>query len=144
MADRTDLKQAGLKTTRPRLKVLSVLENSEVRHMAAEDVYKILLDDQQPIGLATIYRVLTQFEDAGLVIRNKFEGERAVFELNDAAHHDHMVCVECGEVIEFVDQRIETQQEKVARDHGFTIHDHALTLYGKCKNCTKKTAKKTA
>ena len=135
MASSTELKQAGLKTTRPRLKVLSVLENSDVRHMAAEDVYKILLEDKQPIGLATIYRVLTQFEDAGLVIRNKFEGERTMFELNDEAHHDHMVCVECGEVIEFVDQRIETQQEKVAKDHEFTIHDHALTLYGKCKNC---------
>ena len=141
MSGSTDLKQAGLKTTRPRLKVLSVLENSEVRHVAAEDVYKILLADKQPIGLATIYRVLTQFEDAGLVIRNNFEGERAVFELNDEAHHDHMVCVACGEVTEFVDQRIETQQEKVAKDHGFTIHDHALTLYGKCKNCARKNKK---
>ncbi len=140
MLDGTDLKQAGLKTTRPRLKVLAVLENSEVRHMAAEDVYKILLDDRQSIGLATIYRVLTQFEDAGLVIRHNFEGERAVFELNDEAHHDHMVCVECGEVTEFVDPRIEAQQEKVAKDHGFDIHDHALTLYGKCKNCVKKSA----
>lgn len=139
MADRTDLKQAGLKTTRPRLKVLSVLENSDVRHMAAEDIYKILLDDKQPIGLATIYRVLTQLEYAGLVIRNKFEGERAMFELNDEAHHDHMVCVECACVIEFVDQRIEAQQEKVAKEHAFTIHDHALTLYGKCKNCSRKT-----
>lgn len=134
----TDLKLAGLKTTRPRLKVLSVLENSEVRHMAAEDVYKILLEDKQSIGLATVYRVLTQFEDAGLVIRNKFEGERAVFELNDEAHHDHMVCVECGDVTEFVDPRIEAQQEKVAMDHGFTIHDHALTLYGKCQSCARK------
>ena len=140
MADRSDLKQAGLKTTKPRLRVLAVLEESRVRHMAAEDVYKILLDDGAPIGLATIYRVLTQFEDAGLVIRHNFEGERAVFELNDEEHHDHMVCVECGEVTEFVDQRIEQQQEKVARDHGFIIHDHALTLYGKCKNCAAKTS----
>ena len=140
MASSTDLKLAGLKTTRPRLKVLSVLENSDVRHMAAEDVYKILLADKQSIGLATVYRVLTQFENAGLVIRNKFEGERAVFELNDEAHHDHLVCVECGDVAEFVDPRIEAQQEKVARDHGFIIHDHALTLYGKCKNCAGEAA----
>ena len=138
MAGSTDLKQAGLKTTRPRLKVLSVLENSSVRHMAAEDVYKVLLDDKQSIGLATIYRVLTQFEDAGLVIRHNFEGERAVFELNDEAHHDHMVCVECGAVSEFVDQRIEAQQEKVAKEHGFVIHDHALTLYGMCQKCADK------
>jgi len=135
MASRTVLKQAGLKTTRPRLKVLSVLENSEVRHMAAEDVYKILLEDKQNIGLGTVYRVLTQLEDAGLVIRNKFEGERAVFELNDESHHDHMVCIACGGVTEFFDRRIEEQQEKVARRHGFVIHDHALTFYGKCKNC---------
>lgn len=135
MATRTDLQQAGLRTTRPRLKVLSVLENSDVRHMTAEDVYKILLGDDEDVGLATVYRVLTQFEDAGLVIRNNFEGGRAMFELNDEAHHDHMVCVECGEVTEFVDQRIETQQEKVAAEHGFAIHDHALTLYGKCRKC---------
>lgn len=106
--------------------------------MAAEDVYRVLLEDDQSIGLATIYRVLTQFENAGLVIRNKFEGERAVFELNDEAHHDHMVCIECGGVTEFLDKRIEAQQEKVAKDHGFIIHDHALTLYGKCKNCAAK------
>ncbi|MDD9857584.1 MAG: ferric iron uptake transcriptional regulator [Gammaproteobacteria bacterium] len=137
MASRTVLKQAGLKTTRPRLKVLSVLENSEVRHMAAEDVYKILLEDKQNIGLGTVYRVLTQLEDAGLVIRNKFEGERAVFELNDESHHDHMVCIACGGVTEFFDRRIEEQQEKVARRHGFVIHDHALTFYGKCKNCAQ-------
>jgi len=136
VATSTELKQAGLKTTRPRLKVLSVLENSEVRHMAAEDVYKILLEENQSIGLATVYRVLTQLEAAGLVIRNKFEGGSAVFELNDESHHDHMVCVSCGDVAEFFDERIETQQEKVAREHDFIIHDHALTLYGTCKTCT--------
>ena len=133
----TDLKQAGLKTTRPRLKVLAALQNSAVRHMAAEDVYQVLLKEKQNIGLATVYRVLTQFESAGLVIRNKFEGERAVFELNDEAHHDHMVCVECGGVTEFFDPRIEAQQEKVAKSHGFVIQDHALTFYGKCKNCAQ-------
>lgn len=132
---RTALKQAGLKTTRPRLKVLSVLQNSAVRHMAAEEVYKILLQDDESIGLGTVYRVLTQLEGAGLVIRHNFEGERAVFELNDESHHDHMVCIACGGVTEFYDQRIEERQEKVARAHGFVIHDHALTFYGKCKNC---------
>ena len=132
------LKQAGLKTTQPRLKVLSVLESSAVRHMAAEDVYQILLNRKQPIGLATLYRVLTQFEDAGLVIRHNFEGERAVFELNDAEHHDHMVCINCGGVTEFVDAHIESQQEKVAKRHGFTLHDHALILYGQCKTCAAK------
>ncbi|MGR3985188.1 MAG: ferric iron uptake transcriptional regulator [Gammaproteobacteria bacterium] len=137
MATSSELKQAGLKTTRPRLKVLSVLENSEVRHMAAEDVYKILLEENQSIGLATVYRVLTQLEDAGLVIRNKFEGGGAVFELNDESHHDHMVCISCGAVAEFFDERIESQQEKVAREQGFIIHDHALTLYGTCKICAQ-------
>ena len=135
MADSADLKQAGLKTTLPRLKVLSILENSEIRHMSAEDVYRILLEEEDSIGLATVYRVLTQFEGAGLVIRHNFEGDRAVFELNDAEHHDHMVCVECGSVTEFFDERIEELQEKVAREHKFSIQDHALTLYGLCKRC---------
>lgn len=135
-----NLKQAGLKTTRPRVAVLAALANSAVRHMAAEDVYQVLLAEKRHIGLATIYRVLTQFEDAGLVIRHKFEGERAVFELNDAAHHDHMVCVGCGAVTEFVDARIEAQQEKVARAHGFTIRDHELILYGHCKKCAGQSA----
>lgn len=135
MAHSEDLRQAGLKTTLPRLKVLSILESSKVRHMSAEDVYKILLGEDESIGLATVYRVLTQFEDAGLVIRHNFEGDRAVFELNDEDHHDHMVCVSCGGVIEFIDQRIEELQDKVARDHDFAIQDHSLTLYGICKKC---------
>ena len=134
--DGADLKQAGLKTTLPRLRVLSILENSVVRHLTAEDVYKELLDDEGTIGLATVYRVLTQFEDAGLVIRHNFEGEKAVFELNDEEHHDHMICVKCGSVTEFFDRRIEAQQEKVAEDHGFVIQDHSLTLYGTCKKCS--------
>ncbi len=134
--DGIDLKQAGLKTTLPRLRVLSILENSKVRHLSAEDVYKELLEDEGSIGLATVYRVLTQFEDADLVIRHNFEGERSVFELNDEDHHDHMVCVKCGSVTEFLDKRIEEQQEKVAEDHGFIIQDHSLTLYGLCKRCS--------
>ena len=138
MAHSEDLRQAGLKTTLPRLKVLSILESSKVRHMSAEDVYKILLSEDESIGLATVYRGLTQFEDAGLVIRHNFEGDRAVFELNDEGHHDHMVCVTCGSVIEFIDPRIEELQEKVADDHGFGIQDHSLTLYGVCKRCKSR------
>ena len=133
--DSSDLKQAGLKTTLPRLRVLSILEGSEVRHLSADEIYKSLSGDDGTIGLATVYRVLTQFEDAGLVIRHNFEGGRSVFELNDADHHDHMVCVTCGSVTEFFDRRIEDQQEKVAHDHGFTIQDHSLTLFGVCKLC---------
>lgn len=134
--DSSDLKQAGLKTTLPRLRVLSILEDSEVRHLSADEIYKSLSQDDSTIGLATVYRVLTQFEDAGLVIRHNFEGGRSVFELNDEDHHDHMVCVKCGSVIEFFDRRIEEQQEKVAVDHGFTIQDHSLTLFGTCNHCT--------
>ena len=134
--DSADLKEAGLKTTLPRLRVLSILENSKVRHLSAEDVYKeLLLEDNESVGLATVYRVLTQFEDAGLVIKHNFEGERAVFELNDEDHHDHMVCAKCGNVTEFFERRIESLQEKVADDHGFTIQDHSLILYGICKRC---------
>ncbi len=136
--DSTDLKQAGLKTTLPRLRVLSILENSKVKHLSAEDVYKELLEEKESTGLATVYRVLTQFESAGLVIRHNFEGDRSVFELNDEDHHDHMVCVKCGKVIEFFDQRIETQQDKVAESHDFLIQDHSLTLYGLCKHCHEK------
>ncbi len=134
--DSSDLKQAGLKTTLPRLRVLSILEDSEVRHLSADEIYKSLSEEDGTIGLATVYRVLTQFEDAGLVIRHNFEGGRSVFELNDEDHHDHMVCVKCGNVIEFFDRRIEEQQEKVASNHGFTIQDHSLTLFGTCKHCT--------
>jgi len=133
--DSSDLKQAGLKTTLPRLRVLSILENSAVRHLSAEDVYKELLEEEDSIGLATVYRVLTQFENAGLVIRHNFEGERSVFELNDADHHDHMVCAKCGRVDEFFDKRIEALQEKVAEEQGFKLQDHSLTLYGVCRRC---------
>ena len=141
MTDKINLKHAGLRTTLPRLRVLSVMENSSVKHMSAEDVYRELLDNDESIGLATVYRVLTQFEDAGLVMRHNFEGERSVFELNDEDHHDHMVCVKCGGVTEFLDKRIEAQQIKVAEDNGFVIKDHALTLYGICKNCNTNTPK---
>ena len=133
MANTTNLEQAGLKTTQPRLKVLNVLETSEIRHMTAEDVYKQLLQSKQEVGLATVYRILTQFETAGLVIRHNFEGGRALYELHDGAHHDHMVCVQCGKVFEFVDRTIEQRQRNVAAKAGFVMEDHSLSLYGVCK-----------
>ena len=128
-----DLKKAGLKTTQPRLKILEILENSKIRHLGAEDVYKILLEGDEEIGLATVYRVLTQFETAGLVIRHNFEGGRSVFELNNESHHDHMVCIECGRVFEFYDKTIEERQNQIAKKAGFVIDDHALYLYGVCE-----------
>jgi Fur family ferric uptake transcriptional regulator len=132
MPNTKNLKQAGLKTTQPRLKVLDVLETSEIHHMTAEDVYKRLLETEQEIGLATVYRILTQFETAGLVIRHNFEGGRALYELDNRAHHDHMVCVECGKVFEFFDRTIEQRQRNVATKAGFTMEDHSLSLYGVC------------
>ena len=133
MSEKADLKRAGLKTTQPRLKILDILENSSIRHLGADDIYKNLLETGEQIGLATVYRVLTQFESSGLVIRHKFEGGPAVFELNDAAHHDHMVCVKCGQVFEFVESEIEQRQHKAASKVGFVIQDHSLYLYGICK-----------
>ena len=132
MPNTKNLKQAGLKTTQPRLKVLDVLETSEVHHMTAEDVYKRLLETEQEIGLATVYRILTQFETAGLVIRHNFEGGRALYELDNGGHHDHMVCVKCGKVFEFFDRTIEQRQRNVAAKAGFTMEDHSLSLYGVC------------
>jgi Fur family ferric uptake transcriptional regulator len=131
-----ELKQAGLKATLPRLKILEILESSdEQRHMSAEDVYKVLLGHEEDIGLATIYRVLTQFEQAGLVTRHNFEGGHAVFELNEGKHHDHILCVKCGRVDEFVDETIEQRQQEIADKHGFSITDHSLTIYGICGDC---------
>jgi len=124
-----DLRDAGLKVTSPRLKILEVLENSTQRHMSAEAVYKALLDLGEEFGLATVYRVLTQFEAAGLVTRHNFEGNTAVFELSDRTHHDHMVCLKTGKVIEFVDERIEKLQREIAEKHGYTIEEHSLVLY---------------
>ena len=133
----SDLRKAGLKVTLPRMKILEILETSKTRHMSAEDVYKVLLDANEEIGLATVYRVLTQFEAAGLVARHHFEGGHSVFELNEGHHHDHIVCNQCGKVVEFIDETIERCQEKVARKAGFTIRDHSLIIYGDCtrKNC---------
>lgn len=136
--DSKDLHKAGLKATGPRLKILNILEGARDRHMTAEDVYKALLDAHEEIGLATVYRVLTQFEDAGLVIRHNFEGGRSVFELDPGKHHDHMVCVKCGRVFEFIDAAIEARQNKVAQDAGFVMVDHALYIYGVCRGMQEK------
>ncbi len=127
-----DLKASGLKATLPRLKILEIFQTSTVRHLSAEDVYKILLTENMDVGLATVYRVLTQFEQAGLLHRNHFETGKAVFELNAGSHHDHLVCLDCGRVEEFFDDEIEKRQQKIAKERGFDISEHALALYGHC------------
>ena len=124
-----DLRNVGLKVTSPRLRILEVLETSEERHLSAEDIYRALLDNGHEFGLATVYRVLAQFEGAGLVSRHNFEGGMSVFELADRSHHDHMVCLETGKVIEFVEEQIERLQAEIADRHGYTIEDHSLVLY---------------
>jgi Fur family ferric uptake transcriptional regulator len=128
----SDLKASGLKATLPRLKILEIFQNSTVRHLSAEDVYKILLAENMDVGLATVYRVLTQFEQAGLLSRNHFESGKAVFELNEGSHHDHLVCLDCGLVEEFFDAEIENRQQQVALDRGFRLTEHALALYAHC------------
>ncbi|MEQ1881480.1 MAG: ferric iron uptake transcriptional regulator [Burkholderiales bacterium] len=140
MSTAHDLKNTGLKATLPRLKILNLFENSDVRHLTAEDVYKVLLAEGMDVGLATVYRVLTQFEQAGILIRHHFEPGKAVFELNQGGHHDHLVCIQCGQVEEFVDAEIERRQAKIAKDRGFTIHEHSLQLYADCikPNCSNK------
>ena len=140
MSSPNDPKTIGLKATLPRLKILNLFENSPVRHLTAEDVYKVLINEGMDIGLATIYRVLTQFEHAGLLIRHHFESGKAVFELNQGGHHDHLVCMQCGRVEEFFDAEIERRQIKIAKERGFTIHEHSLHLYADCTkpNCPHK------
>ncbi|MFN4325380.1 MAG: ferric iron uptake transcriptional regulator [Azonexus sp.] len=138
MSDPQSLKNMGLKATFPRLKILELFEKSTQRHMTAEDVYRMLLADNMDIGLATVYRVLTQFEQAGLLERHFFESGKAVFEVNRGKHHDHLVCVECGKVEEFLDPEIEKRQNAVAEERGFTIQDHALYIYGNCAECGAK------
>ena len=141
MTDSKELQSIGLKATPPRLKVLELFQSSKERHMSAEDVYKLLLNDNADVGLATVYRVLTQFEQAGLLQRHHFEGGRAVFELNEGSHHDHLVCLQCGKVEEFYDAEIEKRQHKIAKDRGFSLHDHSLYLYADCTKvqCPKNT-----
>ena len=129
MMEAQDLKNAGLKATLPRLRILEILENSNLKHMSAEDVYKALIDAGEDVGLATVYRVLTQFEAAGLVIRHNFDSGHSVFELNRGGHHDHMVCLSTGRVVEFENEEIEALQRKIAEEHGYILEDHSLILY---------------
>ena len=133
-----ELKKAGLKATAPRLKILDILVSNPDQHMTAEDVYKALLESDEEIGLATVYRVLTQFEAAGLVARHRFESGQSVFELNQGEHHDHILCVSCGRVDEFVDETIEERQRVIAKKAGYRITDHCLYLYGVCPDCQRK------
>jgi Fur family ferric uptake transcriptional regulator len=133
-----DLRKAGLKATLPRVKILQILESAEHPHLTAEEVYQRLRAAGEEVGLATVYRVLTQFQAAGLVIRHNFEGDRSVFEINQGGHHDHMVCLECGEVFEFFDPAIESRQRNVAEKAGFVIEDHSLYLYGVCEGMKKR------
>ncbi len=140
MPDFANLKNTGLKATLPRLKVLDIFHSGRQRHMSAEDVYRELLAINEDVGLATVYRVLTQFEQAGLLKRSNFESGKAVFELNEGEHHDHLVCLQCGRVEEFFDAEIERRQQIAAAERGFSLQDHALSLYGNCqkKNCVHR------
>jgi len=131
----SDLRKAGLKVTLPRMKILDILEGSGARHQSAEDVYKVLLDMGEDIGLTTVYRVLTQFEGAGLVKRHHFEGGHSVFELDQGDHHDHILCVKCGRVDEFIDETIEQHQKDIAARLGYELRDHCLYMYGICSQC---------
>lgn len=145
MSHSQNLREMGLKATLPRLKILELFEKSEIRHLGAEDVYRMLIADGLDIGLATVYRVLTQFEQAGLLERHFFESGKAIFEMNEGRHHDHLVCTDCGRVEEFYDAEIERRQKKVAEERGFEIQEHALYLYASCTktNCPHKQNRKT-
>ena len=143
MSNIDELKSTGLKATLPRLKILDVFQKGSQRHMTAEDVFRILLEERSDIGLATVYRVLTQFEQAGILTRSHFESGKAVYELNEGTHHDHLVCLDCGRVEEFYDAEIEKRQHAVAKTKGFQIAEHALSLYAHCTkpNCPNRPAK---
>ena len=142
MSNIDELKSTGLKATLPRLKILEIFQGGKQRHMTAEDVFRVLLEDRSDIGLATVYRVLTQFEQAGLLNRSNFESGKAVYEINEGKHHDHLVCLDCGKVEEFYDPEIEKRQQAVAQLKGFTIADHALSIYANCikENCPHRGA----
>ena len=133
-----ELKSTGLKATLPRLKILDIFQNGAQRHMTAEDVFRVLLEERSDIGLATVYRVLTQFEQAGILIRSNFESGKAVYELNEGQHHDHFVCTSCGKVEEFYDAEIEKRQQSIAKSKGWIVHDHSMALYGQCAECAAK------
>lgn len=138
----TELRAAGLKSTLPRRKILEMMESQGSRHMSAEDIYRSLLEGGEDVGLATVYRVLTQFESAGLLSKHNFEGGHSVYELNQGEHHDHILCVKCGKVAEFVDDVIEERQRAIADKAGFSMTDHCLYIYGICAECQKKDAAK--
>ena len=133
-----DLKSTGLKATLPRLKILDIFQNGAQRHMTAEDVFRVLLQERSDIGLATVYRVLTQFEQAGILIRSNFEGGKAVYELDEGKHHDHFICTSCGKVEEFFDPEIEKRQQLIAKQKGWAVQDHSMALYGQCAQCVAK------
>lgn len=138
MNDQNELKNMGLKATFPRLKILDIFRRSDqegMRHLSAEDVYRLLISEDVDIGLATVYRVLTQFEQAGILMRSQFDGGKAVFELNDGDHHDHLICTNCGAVEEFADAKIEERQHDIAKDHGYVLESHTMLLYGVCPTC---------
>ena len=137
--DNANLKKAGLKNTQPRRRILEIMDKGSNHHMSAEDIYRELVEAGEEIGLATVYRVLTQFEEAGLVVRHHFEGGQSVFELDHGDHHDHLVCVKCNSVEEFCDDDIEKRQQEIAKKAGFAITDHSLNIYGICSVCQKKT-----
>ena len=136
--DNANLKKAGLKNTQPRRRILEILDTANDHHMSAEDIYRELMGSGEEIGLATVYRVLTQFEEAGLVVRHHFEGGQSVFELDHGSHHDHLVCVKCNRVEEFCDDVIEKRQQEIAKKAGFEITDHSLNIFGICSSCQKK------
>lgn len=138
MASTQQLKTIGLKATGPRLKILTLFENTDQRHLTAEDVYRLLLQENVDVGLATVYRVLTQFEQAGILIRSNFESGKAVYELNEGQHHDHFVCTSCGKVEEFYDAEIEKRQQLIAKNKGWVVEDHTMALYGQCAICANK------
>ena len=138
MGNIDELKNTGLKATLPRLKILEIFQTGGQRHMTAEDVFRVLLNDHSDIGLATVYRVLTQFEQAGILERSHFESGKAVYELNEGKHHDHLVCTGCGKVEEFYDPEIERRQQMIAADKGWILQDHAMSLYGLCADCASK------
>ncbi|MCX5589681.1 ferric iron uptake transcriptional regulator [Alcaligenes endophyticus] len=138
MNDQNELKNMGLKATFPRLKILDIFRRSDLegmRHLSAEDVYRLLIAEDVDIGLATVYRVLTQFEQAGILMRSQFDGGKAVFELNDGDHHDHLICTNCGAVEEFADSKIEQRQHDIAKEHGYALESHTMLLYGVCPKC---------
>lgn len=141
MNDQAELKNMGLKATFPRLKILDVFRRADQRHQSAEDVYRTLIAEEVDIGLATVYRVLTQFEQAGILMRSQFDGGKAVFELNDGDHHDHLICTGCGKVVEFTDTEIEKRQHAVAKNKGFVLESHTMLLYGTCPSCQKGSGK---